>query len=183
MFEALFILTTIDTGTRVSRYILQEFGGRVWKPLARVDWVPGTILSTGVIVAGWTYFILTGSISTIWPMFGIANQLLAAIALAIGTTILVNSGRGRYAWTTVTPMVFVAVTTLSAGFFSVRDNFLPMTRLADGAKALQGWINSTLTVVMMACVVFVLIEAALAWRRAPRIRRERAAAGRAASAA
>jgi len=185
MFEALFILTTIDTGTRVSRFLVQEFGGRVWKPLGRVDWLPGTLLSTALIVAGWTYFILTGSITTIWPMFGIANQLLAALALAIGTTILVNAGRGRYAWTTAVPMVFVAVTTLTAGFLSVKDNFLPMTRLPDAGKVIQGWINSTLTLVMMACVIFVLVEAVLAWRRSPRLRAERAdaAAARGATAA
>jgi carbon starvation protein len=175
MFEALFILTTIDTGTRVSRFLLQEFGGRAWKPLGRVDWLPGTILSTSIIVAGWTYFILTGSITTIWPMFGIANQLLAAIALAIGTIILANAGRARYAWATVLPMAFVGVTTLTAGFLSVRDNFLPTTRLPDAGKALQGWINSTLTVIMMTCVVFVMVEAVMAWRRAPSVRARRAA--------
>jgi len=178
MFEALFILTTIDTGTRVSRFLVQEFGGRVWKPLGRVDWLPGTLLSTGIIVAGWTYFILTGSISTIWPMFGIANQLLAALALAVGTTILVNAGKARYAWVTAAPMAFVATTTLTAGFFSVRNNFLPMTRLPDPGKAIQGWVNSTLTVVMMTCVLFVLVEAILAWRRAPATRAAREAEAR-----
>jgi carbon starvation protein len=181
MFEALFILTTIDTGTRVSRFLVQEFGGRVWKPLGRVDWLPGTLLSTGLIVAGWTYFILTGSIATIWPMFGIANQLLAAIALAVGTTILINAGRGRYAWATIVPMAFVAVTALTAGFLSVRDNFLPMTRLPDSAKAFQGWVNSGLTLVMMTCVVFVIVEAVLAWRRSPRVRAQRESASRAAA--
>ncbi len=181
MFEALFILTTIDTGTRVSRFLVQEFGGRLWKPLGRVDWLPGTLLSTALIVAGWTYFILTGSITTIWPMFGIANQLLAALALAIGTTILVNAGRARYAWTTAVPMAFVAVTTLTAGFLSVRNNFLPMTRLPDPGKVVQGWINSTLTIVMMVCVIFVLVEAVIAWRHAPRRRAERAAEAAAAA--
>ncbi|MEO6462281.1 MAG: carbon starvation CstA family protein, partial [Candidatus Eisenbacteria bacterium] len=176
MFEALFILTTIDTGTRVSRFLVQEFGGRLWQPLGRVDWLPGTLLSTALIVAGWTYFILTGSISTIWPMFGIANQLLAALALAIGTTILVNAGKGRYAWTTVVPMAFVAVTALSAGTLSIRDNFLPLTRLPDPGKVLQGWIDTTLTALMMVCVVFVLVEAVLAWRRSPAVRALRAAA-------
>ncbi|MGH7725080.1 MAG: carbon starvation CstA family protein, partial [Candidatus Eiseniibacteriota bacterium] len=182
MFEALFILTTIDTGTRVSRFLVQEFGGRVYRPFARVDWLPGTLVSTGLIVAGWTYFILTGTISTIWPMFGIANQLLAAVALAIGTTLLVNAGRARYAWATAVPMAFVAVTTLTAGFLSVKNNFLPMTRLPDGGKAFQGWLNSAVTIVMMACVVFLLIEAVLAWRRAPDRRRARAAEAAAAAA-
>src|SRR5687768_12112626 len=181
MFEALFILTTIDTGTRVSRFLVQEFGGRVWKPLGRVDWLPGTLLSTGLIVAGWTYFILTGSIATIWPMFGIANQLLAAIALAVGTTILINSGRGRYAWATVTPMAFVAVTALTAGFLSVRDNFLPMTRLPDPANAFQGWVNAGLTAVIMSWVIFLIVEAVLAWRRSPTVRAQRESAARAAA--
>jgi carbon starvation protein len=167
MFEALFILTTIDTGTRVSRFLLQEFLGRAWKPFARVDWVPGTVISTAIIVSAWSYFILTGSISTIWPMFGIANQLLAVIALAIGTTLFLNAGRTRAAWTTAVPMTFITITTLSAGFLSVRDNFLPLARSADPGKASQGIVDTVLTVVMMTCVVLVLIEAVLAWRRAP----------------
>jgi carbon starvation protein len=167
MFEALFILTTIDTGTRVSRFLLQEFLGRTWKPFARVDWVPGTVISTLVIVASWSYFILTGSISTIWPMFGIANQLLAVLALAIGTTLLVNAGRSRYAWATGVPMVLIATTTIYAGILSVRDNFLPLARSADPAKASQGVVDSVLTIVMLVCVVLVLVEAVLAWRRAP----------------
>jgi carbon starvation protein len=165
MFEALFILTTIDTGTRVSRFLLQEFLGRAWKPFARVDWVPGTVISTALIVAAWSYFILTGSISTIWPMFGIANQLLAVIALAIGTTLFINAGRMRAAWATAAPMTLITITTLSAGFLSVRDNFLPLARSADPAKASQGIVDTVLTVVMMTCVVLVLVEAALAWRR------------------
>jgi carbon starvation protein len=174
MFEALFILTTIDTGTRVSRFLLQEFVGRVYKPFGRVDWLPGTLISTALIVSGWTYFILTGSISTIWPMFGIANQLLASIALAVGTTILVNAGRQRYAWATAVPLAFVATTTLTAGFLSVKNNFLPLARSADAAKRTQGIVDSVLTTVMMVCVVLVLVEAALAWRRAPARRAERA---------
>jgi carbon starvation protein len=175
MFEALFILTTIDTGTRVSRFLLQEFVGQAWQPFGRVDWLPGTVISTLAIVAGWSYFILTGSISTIWPMFGIANQLLAAMALAIGTTILVNAGRQRYAWVTAIPMAFLVSTTMSAGFLSVRDNFLPLARSADPAKATQGIVDAALTALMMVCVVLVLVEAALAWARAPRVRAERAA--------
>ena len=174
MFEALFILTTIDTGTRVSRFLLQEFVGHVWAPFARVDWIPGTVISTLLIVAGWTYFILTGSISTIWPMFGIANQLLAAIALAIGTTLLLNTGKQRYAWVTAAPLLFVATTTLVAGFLSVRDNFIPLARSADPAKATQGVIDALLTSIMMLCVVLILVEAAFAWRRAPSTRAARA---------
>src|SRR5205823_14438597 len=90
MFEAVFILTTIDSGTRIGRFLLQEFLGRAWKPFARTQWLPGALVSTALIVMGWAYFIWTGNISTIWPMFGVANQLLAAVALAVGTAIILN---------------------------------------------------------------------------------------------
>jgi carbon starvation protein len=115
MFEALFILTTIDTGTRVARFLVQEFGGRVWKPFDRTDWLPGSLISTGLVVFGWAYFIWTGNISTIWPMFGTANQLLAAVALAVATSAIINAGKVRYAWVTLLPMLFVATTTLTPG--------------------------------------------------------------------
>ena len=121
MFEALFILTTIDSGTRIGRFLVQEFGGRVWKPLARTDWLPGSLISTFVIVGGWTYFIWTGNIAMIWPMFGVANQLLAVVALAVGTTIIVNIGRKQYAWVTFLPLCFISITTLTAGYMVALD--------------------------------------------------------------
>ncbi|MES2643051.1 MAG: carbon starvation CstA family protein [Myxococcota bacterium] len=158
MFEALFILTTIDTGTRVARFIVQDFLGRASPKLGRTDWIPGTVLATGLVVFGWSYFILTGSIDTIWPMFGIANQLLAAVALCVGTTVLVNEGRGRYAWVTILPLAFVATTTLTAGWMSAVDKFLPM----GGVK---GYLNAGLIFVMMGCVFVVLGESALRWWR------------------
>ena len=111
MFEALFILTTIDTGTRIGRFLVQEVLGKLWRPLGDLDGLGPAVLATALVVCGWSYFILTGSVETIWPMFGVANQLLAVIALAVVTTILVNSGRGRYAWATLLPMAFVATTT------------------------------------------------------------------------
>ena len=163
MFEAVFILTTIDAGTRVGRFLLQEFGGRVYKPLGETNWLPGSSISTGVLVFAWAYFIWTGSISTIWPMFGIANQLLAAVALAVGTTIIINIGRARYAWVTFVPLLFVSVTTLTAGFMSVRDNFWPMAIGPDPALQVQGYINSICTVIMMACAIVILLSAARRW--------------------
>lgn len=159
MFEALFILTTIDTGTRVARFMLGEFLGRVYKPLERPDWLPGAIATTALVVFGWVYFIRTGSVSTIWPMFGIANQLLAAIALCVGTTVIINSGRAKYAWATITPLVFVATTTLIAGWRSIFDNFL------KDANSQRGYTNVTLTAIMMACVIIVLIDSILKWRK------------------
>ena len=108
------------------------------------------------MVLGWAYFIWTGSISTIWPMFGIANQLLAAVALAVGTTIIINMGRAKYAWVTFLPLCFVAVTTLTAGFMTVRDNFWPMAVGANPALHVQGYVNSICTSIMMVCAVIIL---------------------------
>ena len=163
MFEALFILTTIDTGTRVARFLVQEFLGRFHAPAGRPEWLPGSIGSTLLVVFAWGYFIWTGSISTIWPMFSIANQLLASVALAVGTTIIINIGKARYAWVTLTPMTFLSVTTLSAGFLSVRDNFWPMATGANEALRFQGMVNSTLTVTMMVLVVIILGAALRKW--------------------
>jgi len=163
MFEALFILTTIDAGTRVARFLLQEFGGRIYPPFGRKDWMPGTVISTTLVVLAWGYFIWTGAIDTIWPMFGIANQLLAVVALAIGTTIIINMGRARYAWITATPMAFLATTTLTAGYMSVRDNFWPKATGPNPALHTIGWIDTVLTIVMMACVAIILTAAVRKW--------------------
>jgi carbon starvation protein len=163
MFEALFILTTIDTGTRVARFLVQEFFGSFYAPMARQEWVPGSIVSTLLVVCAWGYFIWTGSITTIWPMFGIANQLLAAVALAVGTTIIINIGKARYAWVTFAPLAFVSVTTLIAGVLSVRDNFWPMAVGPDPSLHFQGYLNSSVTVVMMICVVVILLNATWRW--------------------
>ena len=163
MFEALFILTTIDAGTRVARFLVQEFFGRYYKPFARTDWMPGTVVSTTLVVVAWAYFIWTGSIDTIWPMFGIANQLLAVVALAVGTTIIISSGRGRYAWVTLLPMTFLATTTLSAGFLSVKNNFWPKAIGPNPALHTQGWVDTVLTIVMMACVIVILGTAIKRW--------------------
>ena len=163
MFEALFILTTIDAGTRVARFLVGEFLGRAYAPLGRHEWMPGAMISTLIVVSAWGYFIWAGSISTIWPMFGIANQLLASVALAVGTTILINVGRARYAWVTLLPLSFVSVTTLTAGALSVRDNFWPMATGANEALHFQGYLDSALTVVMMVCVLVILASAVGRW--------------------
>jgi carbon starvation protein len=165
MFEALFILTTIDAGTRVARFLVQEFLGQFYTPIGRQEWMPGAVFSTLIVVFGWGYFIWTGSISTIWPMFGIANQLLAAVALAVATTILVNTEKARYMWVTVVPLAFVATTTLTAGVLSVRDNFWPMAIGPDPSRNFQGYLNTTLTVVMMVSVVVILSNGIWKWVR------------------
>jgi carbon starvation protein len=164
MFEALFILTTIDTGTRVARFLVQEFGGRIWKPFERTGWLPGSLLATFFVVFSWGYFIWTGNISTIWPMFGTANQLLASVALAVVTVAIINAGKVRYVWVSLVPLAFVAATTLYAGWRNIFDNFLPLTTMPG--QRLLGVINVFLTAVIMTCSVVILIESG---RRAYRV--------------
>jgi carbon starvation protein len=163
MFEALFILTTIDAGTRVGRYLVSEFIGRGIPKFADGTWIPGSVISTSLVVAGWCYFIATGSISTIWPMFGIANQLLATLALAVGTTVIISAGRRQYIWVTLLPMCFLATTTLSAGFLSVKNSFWPMAVGPKPELHFQGLLNSIVTSTMMILVVIILATAVRRW--------------------
>lgn len=136
MFEALFILTTVDTGTRVARFILQELGGHVYKPLARPAWIPGTIFTSFCVVAAWAYLIHSGNVSSIWPMFGVSNQLLAAIALGIGTTIIIKDNKLKYAWITGVPMVFMFVTTFTASWQLIGMFHQQATKAATATEAL-----------------------------------------------
>jgi carbon starvation protein len=163
MFEALFILTVIDAGTRVGRFIVGEFLGKAYKPLARPNYMPGAVICTLLIVGGWGYFIYTGNISTIWPMFGVANQLLATVALTVATTILINLGRTRYLWVTLIPLSFVSVTTLTAGWLTVKNNFWVMATGPNPALHMQGYVNSICTLVMMALVLVILGAAVRKW--------------------
>jgi carbon starvation protein len=163
LFEALFILTTIDAGTRVARFLVQETFGRVREPWGRTDWMPGTLVATALVVGGWSAFIWTGSISTIWPLFGIANQLLASIALVIGTTLITRSGRAQYAWITLLPLSFVATTTVTAAFESVFQNFLPM---AAQGHPVAAYLDSALTLAMVAALGGMLALGLRLWLRA-----------------
>jgi carbon starvation protein len=158
MFEALFILTTIDTGTRVARYVLQELLGKVHKPFANHAWQPGNMITTFFVVLAWGYLIYTGNISTLWPLFGTGNQLLATIALAVGTAFLINMGKGKYAWITVAPMLFVGTTTLTAGVLSIRNIFWPLTK--KPGFVFQGYLDSTLMAIFVTGVVLVLLNVA-----------------------
>jgi carbon starvation protein len=156
MFEAVFILTTIDSGTRIGRFVLQEFGGRLWKPFGRPDFLPASLGATIAIVLAWGYFIWVGDVSTVWPMFGVANQLLAVVSLAVASTLVINIGRAKYVWVTAAPCAFVAVTTLTAGYQNVVDTFWPMAVGPNPALHVQGYVNSICTVVMMICAFIIL---------------------------
>jgi len=157
MFEALFILTTIDAGTRIARFLVQEFGGRVWKPLERTHWLPGAMGSTAIVVFAWAYFIWTGNIDTIWPMFGTANQLLAAVALAVVTSAMINAGKVRYIWVSLVPLAFVATTTLYAAWRNIFDSFGPM--IAIPGKKVLGLVNISMTAIIMISALVILVEA------------------------
>jgi len=164
MFEALFILTTIDAGTRIARFVLQEAMGKVYKPFGRTNWLPGNLLASGLVVFAWAYFIYSGTVATIWPMFGSANQLLATIALVVGTSYIINRGKIKYAWITILPMLFVGVTTLTAGWQNIMNIYLPQ---AINAKTrVAGAINLVLTVIIVICVLVILFDAVPKWIKA-----------------
>jgi carbon starvation protein len=161
MFEALFILTTIDAGTRIARFILQESLGRVYRPFARTTWLPGNLITSFLAVFAWGYFLYTGTISTLWPMFGAANQLLATLALAVGTSYLINHGKAKYAAITVVPMLFVGVTTMTAAVENILNIYIP--QMSESATRFQGIVNVSLTALILVCLVAVLADAVPRW--------------------
>jgi carbon starvation protein len=193
MFEAVFILTTIDAGTRVGRFMLQELLGHVYAPFGRTSWYPSIVLSSLLVVLGWGYFLYQGvidplgGINSLWPLFGIANQLLAAVALCVATTVLVKMGRQRYLWVPVVPLVWLAAATLTAGWQKV---FSPDPKLGflAHAQSLAGStdpnavrmifndrLDAALALFFMAIVLVVILASAKEWylviagRKTPRI--------------
>jgi carbon starvation protein len=169
MFEALFILTTVDAGTRVARFCLQESLAPVAPRWARADYWPSALLTTTFVCVIWTYFVWSGSVALLWPLLGISNQLLACIALGTMTGWLVNHDRARYAWVTMLPLCFVGTATETAGWQLLTRQFIPkLIRSGKPELVFQGWLLSAVCVVSMAALVFVLIELALRWRRSPR---------------
>ncbi len=155
MFEALFILTTVDAGTRVARFMIQETLSLVYQPLGRTSSIPAGIIASALAVIPWAYLIWTGSIDTIWPLFGMANQMLACVALAVCTTWLINTGRVKYSWVTMIPLAFISVIELTAGYQNVFNNYLPK----------QLYLSVWITAALMIGLVIVVIGAAIKWYR------------------
>jgi len=156
MFEALFILTTVDTGTRVARFILQEMAGRAYKPLGQGTWLPGVILTSAAVSGAWYYLVHGGTVGTIWPMFGIANQLLGVVALAVGTTyILLHARRRRYALVTFLPCLFMAITVLTAG--------VQFTRKVLFLAPAPDYVKGLLTIAMMVLAVLICVACTIKW--------------------
>ncbi len=176
MFEAMFVLTLIDAGTRVTRYMLQEVGGMAFPALRRWHGLAPAALFSALAVAGWGYFVWTGTVSAIWPLLGVSNQLLAAFALAIGTSVLINMGKARYAWTTLVPLAFMCVNTLTAGWMNLGLNYLrpqlkagaPSLWAAFLAAPLPARVQCLVTLIIMALLVVVVLDSLRHWRRALR---------------
>lgn len=163
MFEALFILTTVDAGTRVARFILQELGGYAYKPLARTNWMPGAIFTSLLVVGAWAYLIHSGSVSTIWPMFGVANQLLAALAFCVGTTVIIKMGRLKYALVTFLPMLFMFVTTLTASWQLFWIFLDKAGKAINPADIFIFKLDATLVAMMAVLAIIIVTDSVYKW--------------------
>ncbi|MGQ9569874.1 MAG: carbon starvation CstA family protein [Thermodesulfovibrionales bacterium] len=160
LFEALFILTTIDAGTRVARYVVQEIGGYFYKPFGDLSSISGNILASFFVVFAWGYFIFTGSISAIWPMFGTANQLLGMLALCIGTTLIIKMGKAKYIWVTLLPMIFMSVITFSSAFLLIQDF---INKAINSSEPFTFRVNAFLMGMMLILALVVVIDSAIKW--------------------
>ncbi len=194
MFEALFILTTLDAGTRVGRFMLQDLGKHVWAPFGKTSWTPAVVLSSAMFVAMWGHFLWQGvndplgGINSLWPLFGISNQLLAAVALCVGTTVIVRMGKARYAFTTLIPLAWLVIITLTAGFQKLfsplpKLGFLAHARVLEAARAAgalpagvrsasdlsqmiaNDYLDAAVAAFFLLAVIVILVESARVWWR------------------
>jgi len=199
MFEALFILTVLDAGTRVGRFMVQELGSRVWKPFGRTSWLPGVLISSALIVGAWGYFLYQGvidplgGINSLWPLFGISNQLLAAVALVVATTILLKMGRLRWIWVTLAPMAWLVTITMTAswqkifhpnpriGFISAANAMaaqiaagkVPAEKIVETQRLIFNQrLDAVVTAILAAMILVLLVEAVIQWAALLSKRRE-----------
>ena len=190
MFEALFILTVLDAGTRVGRFMIQELGGRVWKSMGRLNWMPGILLSSALIVGAWGYFLYQGvidplgGINSLWPLFGISNQLLAAVALVVATTILLKMDKLKWIWVTLLPMAWLVIITMTASYQKIfsanaRIGFLSQAnalaaqiaagkiaaaKIADTQRNIFNLrLDAAVTAVLAVMILVLLVEALAQW--------------------
>ncbi len=192
MFEALFILTTLDAGTRVGRFMVQDLGKHIWEPFGRVSWYPAVVLSSALIVAMWGHFLYQGvldplgGINSLWPLFGISNQLLATVALCVATTIFIKMGKARFAWITLMPMAWLTIVCMTAGWEKlfaddVKLGFLSHARLlqsqvdsgalpaaiksiGDARRMIfNDYLDAVVTLFFMVSVVVIIADSAREW--------------------
>src|SRR5438552_2719323 len=162
LFEALVILTTIDAGTRVARYLVQELGGTLYPSLKELSWRPGSIGASLAVVGSWGYLLATGTVSTIWPMFGVANQLLGMLALCVGTTVLIKMEKAQYVWVTAAPMVFVGTITLTASYELVLF-FVGKAKAAGAGEEMRYYLDAALVVIVVVLAVVALVDSIVKW--------------------
>jgi carbon starvation protein len=184
MFEALFILTILDAGTRVARFMVQDALGHVYKPLGRTSWYPSILATSGLIVAAWGYFLWQGvkdplgGINSLWPLFGISNQLLATVALCVATTIIIKMHRAKYAAVTLVPLAWLVAVTFTASWHKLFDSnprvgFLAQARVlaagpipmssATSQLIFNNRLDAAVTGVLVVMVTLVLVESARQW--------------------
>ncbi|HEX4425163.1 MAG TPA: carbon starvation CstA family protein [Terriglobales bacterium] len=179
MFEALFILTVLDAGTRVGRFMVQDALGHIWKPLGRTSWYPSILATSALIVGAWGYFLWQGvkdplgGINSLWPLFGIANQLLAIVAFCVATTIIVKMGKARYATVTLTPLVWLVAVTFTAAWHKIFDpniriGFLSHARMLAASRGsarliFNDRLDAAVTGILISMIALILIESAITW--------------------